>query len=78
MTLLVCDECVRALALIGPRDGIGLDTSFNTIARHPESGTGCASAATANIPPSSWCSSASSVAATRPPRRAPAAFKTTV
>ena len=38
----VCDECVRALALIGPRTGIGADTSFNTIARHPEAGTDCA------------------------------------
>jgi hypothetical protein len=40
--LRVCDECVRALALVGPRDGIGLDTSFNAIARHPESGIDCA------------------------------------
>jgi hypothetical protein len=37
----VCDECVRAVALIGPRDGFGLDTSFNTISRHPETGTDC-------------------------------------
>jgi hypothetical protein len=38
----VCDECVRALALIGPRPGLGPDTSINTTARHPEQGTDCA------------------------------------
>jgi hypothetical protein len=42
MSLRVCDECVRAVALIGLREGVGLDTSFNTIARHPEAGTDCA------------------------------------
>jgi hypothetical protein len=40
--LRVCDECVRAVALVGLRDGVGLDTSFNAMARHPEAGTGCA------------------------------------
>jgi hypothetical protein len=40
--LKVCDECVRALALIGPRSGIGPETTFNTISRHPEAGTDCA------------------------------------
>ena len=38
----VCDECVRAVAMIGLRDGFGLDTSWNVISRHPESGTDCA------------------------------------
>jgi hypothetical protein len=42
MTLRVCDECVRAVALVGLREGFGLDTSFNAIARHPEIGTACA------------------------------------
>jgi hypothetical protein len=40
--LRVCNECVRAVALIGPRDGLGLDTSYNAISRHPESGASCA------------------------------------
>ena len=30
------------MALVGLREGVGPDTSFNTIARHPETGTGCA------------------------------------
>lgn len=34
--LLVCDECVRSLALAGPREGLGLDTSVNLVSRHPE------------------------------------------
>lgn len=38
----VCEECIRAVALIGLREGHGLDTSFNVIARHPETGTDCA------------------------------------
>jgi hypothetical protein len=38
----VCDECVRATALIGPREGFGLDTSWNVISRHPEAGADCA------------------------------------
>jgi hypothetical protein len=42
MSLLVCDECVRAVALVGLREGVGADTSFNTVARHPEAGTDCA------------------------------------
>jgi hypothetical protein len=38
----VCDECIRAVALIGLKSGVGLDTSFNAIARHPERGSDCA------------------------------------
>lgn len=38
----VCDECKRAVALIGPRADIGLNTSFNVVSRHPELGTTCA------------------------------------
>lgn len=34
--LLVCPECIRALAYISLRQGIGADTSWNAIARHPE------------------------------------------
>jgi hypothetical protein len=42
MSLRVCDECVRAVALVGLREGVGLDTSFNAVARHPEAGADCA------------------------------------
>ena len=35
----VYDECVRGVALIGPRTGFGFDASFNAIARHLETGT---------------------------------------
>jgi hypothetical protein len=38
----VCDECVRAVALIGLREGLDLATSWNAISRHPEAGTDCA------------------------------------
>jgi hypothetical protein len=41
-TRSVCDECVRAVALIGLKTGTGLDTSFNAISRHPEIATDCA------------------------------------
>jgi len=37
----VCDECVRTVALIGHREGLGDSTNFNCISRHPELGTDC-------------------------------------
>jgi hypothetical protein len=40
--LRVCDECVRAVAIIGPREGFGLDANWNVVARHPEAGMDCA------------------------------------
>jgi hypothetical protein len=38
----VCQECIRAVALIGRREGLGIDTSFNAVARHREQGNDCA------------------------------------
>lgn len=34
----VCDECVRALEIIGPSRGYGLLANSNMIARHPSRG----------------------------------------
>jgi hypothetical protein len=39
--LRCCNECIRAVAMIGPREGLGAETSFNVVARHPETGDGC-------------------------------------